>query len=391
VGSTVTAVNTNGGTPRPLGSSITLIQAGTLTPNGFNQTRATGKHGATLNYLWDLHTTTTELTATVRNVQADPRAKALSEGFLSGLALVNQGADLVAGQGMAKAVSAAGQAGTSAAHGLGAFGALSGGKSRYNTGSHVDMASLSLIAGLSWAVNLPSGGLTLGAFLEDGNGSYDPYNSFSNAAEMHGKGNIYHLGGGILGRMNFVDPGPGHVYTETSVRAGGVHNGFNSSDLRDSTGRKADYDSDSAYYGFHLGAGYIWNITDKTSLDLYGKYFWTRQKGDSVTLSTGDPVKFGDVDSHRVRGGARFNHAVNEYVSPYIGTAYEHEFDGKARAFTYGYSINAPKQEGGTGIGELGLTLQPSQTLPLSFDLGVQGYVGKREGVTGSLHIRFEF
>ena len=46
---------------------------------------------------------------------------------------------------------------------------------------------------------------------------------------------------------------------------------------------------------------------------------------------------------------------------------------------------------GDTGIGELGLLLKPSQTLPLSFDLGVQGYTGKREGVTGSLQARWEF
>jgi hypothetical protein len=66
---------------------------------------------------------------------------------------------------------------------------------------------------------------------------------------------------------------------------------------------------------------YCANISSKrdTTLDLYGKYFWTRQQGDSVRLSTGDPVKFED------------------------------------------------------------------------FDLGVQGYVGKREGVTGSPQIHFEF
>ena len=47
---------------------------------------------------------------------------------------------------------------------------------------------------------------------------------------------------------------------------------------------------------------------------------------------------------------------------------------------------------GSTGIGEIGLTFKPSQsTIPLSLDLGVQGYVGKREGVTGSLQLRFEF
>jgi hypothetical protein len=29
--------------------------------------------------------------------------------------------------------------------------------------------------------------------------------------------------------------------------------------------------------------------------------------------------------------------------------------------------------------------------VPFSFDLGVQGYVGKREGVTGSLQLKIEF
>ena len=43
------------------------------------------------------------------------------------------------------------------------------------------------------------------------------------------------------------------------------------------------------------------------------------------------------------------------------------------------------------GKGELGLSLKPSPDLPLSFDLGVSGYTGKREGVTGSLQIKFEF
>jgi outer membrane autotransporter protein len=230
-----------------------------------------------------------------------------------------------------------------------------------------------------------------GAFFEYGSGSYDTYNSFSNAVSVHGDGDIYHIGGGVLGRMDFLNTGPGHIYTEASFRAGGVHNEYDSSDLRDSQGRKAEYDSSSAYYGFHLGTGYVWNITDAASLDLYGKYFWTRQEGDSVRLSTGDPVKFKDTDSSRLRFGGRFAYAVNECVSPYIGAAWEHEFNGKARATTNGYAIDAPSLRGDTGIGELGLTFKPSQTLPLSFDLGVQGYAGKREGMTGTLQAKWEF
>ncbi|MDR0238788.1 MAG: autotransporter outer membrane beta-barrel domain-containing protein, partial [Deltaproteobacteria bacterium] len=238
---------------------------------------------------------------------------------------------------------------------------------------------------------LPPGRLTIGGFFEYGNGSYNTYNGFSNAPSVSGNGNMYHMGGGILGRMDFLDAGPGNVYAEASLRAGGLRNWYGSDDLRDATGRRADYKSFSAYYGAHAGLGYIWNITEQASLDLYGKYFWTRQEGDSVRLSTGDPVDFKAVDSHRLRLGGRFAYAINEHVSPYIGAAYEREFDGKARATTYGYDLQSPSMKGDTGIGELGLILKPSRELPLSFDLGVQGYVGKREGVTGSLQIRFEF
>jgi hypothetical protein len=43
------------------------------------------------------------------------------------------------------------------------------------------------------------------------------------------------------------------------------------------------------------------------------------------------------------------------------------------------------------GIGELGLAFKPSPSLTLTLDLGVQGYVGKRRGVTDSLQAKWEF
>jgi hypothetical protein len=55
------------------------------------------------------------------------------------------------------------------------------------------------------------------------------------------------------------------------------------------------------------------------------------------------------------------------------------------------YAIDAPKLRGGTGLGEIGLSLKPSPALPLSLDIGVQGYTGKREGVTGALQVKWEF
>lgn len=275
--------------------------------------------------------------------------------------------------------------------GFAGFGTLSGGSLRYDSGSHTDMESLSMLTGLSWGLDLAPGRLTLGAFFEYGNGSYDTYNSFSNAASVHGDGNAWYMGGGLLARLDFLNTGPGRFYAEACGRAGKTHNKYDTSDLRDARGRKADYDSDSPYYGLHLGTGYIWNINEKASLDLYGRYFWIRQEGDSVKLSTGENLRFKDADSSRLRFGGRLAYTMNEHVAPYVGAAWEHEFDGKARATSNGFALDAPNLRGDTGLGELGLSLTPSADLPLTIDLGVQGYAGKREGVTGSVQVKWEF
>ena len=42
-------------------------------------------------------------------------------------------------------------------------------------------------------------------------------------------------------------------------------------------------------------------------------------------------------------------------------------------------------------MGELGLAFKPVADSGLSIDLGVQGYTGKREGVSGSFQVKFEF
>ena len=390
-----------GGTSLASGSTLTLLEVDpdkTLTANnlqrgnGIVQIGSTVAHDITADVNLDPTTgRLSALTAQVSPGRATDQSKALSEGFLGGLALNLQGADLVAGRGMDSAVRASSGTDDAERHGFAGFGALSGGSLRYNTGSHLDMNSLSLLTGLAWGIDLAPGRLTLGAFFEYGNGSYDTHNSFTNAASVDGDGNAYYLGGGILARMDFVNIGPGRFYAEASGRAGKTHNEYDSSDLRDAAGRKADYDSSSPYYGLHFGTGYVWNINDAATLDLYGKYFWTRQQSDSVGLSTGEHLSFDDINSSRLRFGGRFAYILNEHVAPYIGAAWEHEFDGKARATTNGFDIDAPNLHGNTGIGELGLSLTPSADLPLTIDLGVQGYTGKHEGVTGSLMVKWEF
>ena len=77
--------------------------------------------------------------------------------------------------------------------------------------------------------------------------------------------------------------------------------------------------------------------------------------------------------------------------TPYVGAAFDYEFDSKARGNVNGRGIDSPDIKGATGMGELGLAFKPSANSGLSLDLGVQGYTGKREGVSGSLQLKFEF
>ncbi|GHV49865.1 hypothetical protein FACS1894168_0220 [Deltaproteobacteria bacterium] len=106
--SVIQSVNIQGGSTLPIGQRFQLINAGTLNVGSFNQSTASGKQGVTLLYDYELDTNGTILFATVSSAPTlNEQTKALSEGYLGGLALVTQGADLIAGQGMSEAVSAA--------------------------------------------------------------------------------------------------------------------------------------------------------------------------------------------------------------------------------------------------------------------------------------------
>lgn len=248
---------------------------------------------------------------------------------------------------------------------------------------------MSLLAGLSRGTDLSIGRLTAGVFAEVGSGNYDTYNGFA-SGNVHGEGDSHYVGGGLLGHQDFRAMGPGHAYAEATARFGSAHNSFSSADLT-SGGVAAGYDTSSLYAGASAAIGYVWNVSEATTVDVSGKYLWSQLGSDSVRLSTGETVDFEAVTSERIRLGARLSYALSNKVTPYAGAAWEHEFDGKARATTNGLAIDAPSLAGDTGILEAGLTLKPSDDLPLSIDLGLQGFVGQREGVAGSFQARLAF
>ena len=376
--------------PLRVGDTVTLLKSNGLKA-GTLPTSVSGTQGVTLAYSYALSTTSNTLDATVTDTCFNPQTKALAEGHVSGTALALQGADLAAGKGLEAAGRAVRASLAENGRSVAAFGALSGGWSRYNTGSHIDVSGFSLLTGLAWGADSVLGQFTVGAFFEYGSASTGTYNSFSNAASVSGDGSSWYMGAGLLARMDFNDCGPGHFYAEASGRAGGLHNEYRNDDLRDGDGRRADFDTTTPYVSLHAGLGYIWNLTDALSLDLHAKYFWTWQDSADTDLSTGEALHFDAVNSHRLRLGGRLTYAVNEHISPYVGAAWEHEFDGTARATSLGYDLDAPSLKGDTGIGELGLSWTPSATTPLTIDLSVQGYTGVREGYTGSFMVKWEF
>ena len=367
------------------GQSVKLIAAtGGITGTAANLTVQT-----TNGDIFDLQVSGNELLAILQQLSPTgpeyERLKAYAEGRSATLAFVNQGQDLILNQGFGSALASTAGTGWK----FGGFGGVSGGWSRYNTGSHVDVSGASFLTGLAVGNDLPVGRLTAGLFVEGGWGNYDSHNSFSNYSSVKGDGDTSYFGGGILGRWDVTSGALSGLYVDASARTGRAKMDFNTNDIK-YNGNNADFDSSSWYYGAHAGLGYQWSFSEKAMLDLSGKFLWTRQEGDSVSVHD-DKVNFKDADSLRTRLGGRFNYAVCDYATPYVGAYWEHEFDGKQRSTVNGVGIGSPSLKGDTGVGELGLTIKPVKDSGFSFDLGVQGYTGVREGVTGSVQLKFEF
>jgi outer membrane autotransporter protein len=155
---------------------------------------------------------------------------------------------------------------------------------------------------------------------------------------------------------------------------------------------KVGYKLTENYESLHVGIGHLLKLSEQQTLDVYGKYFWTHQGGKTVRLSNGeDSITFSAINSSRLRLGARYTHEISKETRFYVGGAVEHEFDGKAKAQTHGYKIEAPSLKGTSGIAEAGITLMPNANKGLSVDLGFQAYGGRRSGGSGSVLVNYKF
>ena len=336
-----------------------------------------------VHYRFGLTIDEDQLRASVLGASLDSRTDSIPEGFLSGLILANQGADAIASSAMDSAMTAAHKG---PIQGLGGFGSLVVGKSEYNTGSDVDMIGVSVAAGLAIGADFVNSSLTVGPFFEYGRAEFDTTNSPADGQKVTGDGDSEYFGGGFLLRMDYKDVGLGRYFAEASVRAGRQKNDFSIY----WPGEEAfSYSSTSPYYGVHLGYGGSWDVASSTALDIYGKYLFARGGDSRVSLSNGENIDFQAVTSNRIRGGSRLAYVPSDSLAISFGGAYEYEISGETGAAMRGYAINAPSLKGGTGIGEVVIGYKPSDDKLTSINVGIQGYSGKRQGVTASLFLRF--
>ena len=307
------------------------------------------------------------------SVKVSESSKTLAEAQLGSVALVTQGAEFVADEGM-RSIRAAAKEGS-----FTAFGAMAGGYNRYETGSHVDVEGFSLAVGTAGRIN----NLTLAGFVEAGWASSESHVASTEADADHD-----YYGVGAAMRYDFQSP----FYLDGAVRLGQISTEFDGSY---GTGT-AKYDADGLYATAHIGAGYVFDLTPDVKLDAYGRYLLSYVEGDDVTLESDAKERFSmdDTTTHAVRLGARLEGAFQTF-DWYAGLAYEHVFDGEAEGelkFAGATAaLDAPSLKGDSAIVDLGFTMKPEANGPWTIGVGLKGYAGDRRGGTGSVNVLYTF
>lgn len=292
-------------------------------------------------------------------------------------AFVNQGTDLISDS--LDTIS------RDSNYGVKTFAAVHGNRSKYDVNSDIKINGWSTIVGVGNADKFDNGSeFSWGVFYENGSGNYRTYNEFNNEF-FRGDGSLVYNGGGIAARYTNKNG----VYTEGSLRAGMLKSDMDNA-LRDGAGNFYGYESESAYYGAHIGIGKIISLSESSDLDVYGKFFHTYTEGDSFKVAN-DEFEFDSINSDRLRIGARITSNKENKFSTYYGLAYEYEFNGDADMTAQGLKAPTQSLQGNSVMAEIGFNYQPTPTSPWSFDLNMRGYAGERQGGSFNVQATYTF
>lgn len=375
-----------GGQSLAAGTRFTLIQ----NENGLKTSDTTlssdttnVQQGIALNHQFSIEQSAdgNSLEAVLTKTTVNQAVGIFNTSRLATVGFLSEASDFALDVGVRKALD------TVEAKGVGLYGTVSGGHMQqdFDKGGSADVTGTHWLLGLAAKLNDSGDYDLIGNFYaEAGRGNVDGDDSGAS-----GSGDTYYYGLGFIGRYQQNEGAMQGVYAQLNAKIGRSKTDFDSN-LHDAFGRRGSYDEDLTYYGFGVGVGYLWNLSSAFEVDLYARYQWLHLEGYDADIAN-DPYQFDDIDSHRTRVGARVNIKANEICTPYVGLTWDHEFSAEAKGSVYGYSLVEDSLKGDTGIAEIGVSFAPSAQTAWRIDGNVQGYVGQREGVAGSLTFEYIF
>lgn len=371
-------LNFSGGTQLNTGDSMTFVKGTDL---GINATKVTiapeFTAGVATVGTGDVEVDENSIKYTLTEVKQNDQIDLVAENRAVAAAFVNQGTDLISDS--LDTIS------RDSNYGVKTFAAVYGNRSKYDVNSDIKINGWSTIVGVGNAGKFDNGSeFSWGVFYENGSGNYRTYNEFNNEF-FRGDGSLVYNGGGIAARYTNKNG----VYTEGSLRAGMLKSDMDNA-LRDGAGNFYGYESESAYYGAHLGVGKIISLSESSDLDVYGKFFHTYTEGDSFKVAN-DEFEFDSINSDRLRIGARITSNKENKFSTYYGLAYEYEFNGDADMTAQGLKAPTQSLQGSSVMAEVGFNYQPTPTSPWSFDLNMRGYTGERQGGSFNVQATYTF
>ena len=375
---TIDTIHIAGGSNINVGESMTLIESKNSNDLGLNKDNVTDTFtaGVAREGLGSTRIDGNVVTFNVNSIKLSSQAVSAAQTRAASAAFVNQGTDLISDS--LDTISRDDN------YGVKTFAAVHGNRSKYDVADDIKINGWSTIVGVGNADKFDNGSeFSWGVFYENGSGNYRTYNSFNNEF-FRGDGSMVYNGGGIAARYENKNG----VYTEGSIRAGMLKNELDNA-MRDVNGSYG-YETESAYYGAHIGVGKIISLSDSSDLDIYGKFFHTYTEGDSVTIAD-DKFDFDSITSDRLRVGARITSNKENKFSTYYGLAYEYEFNGDADMTAQGLRADTQSLQGSSVMAEVGFNYQPTLNSPWSFDLNMRGYTGERQGGSFNVQATYTF
>ena len=249
-------------------------------------------------------------------------------------------------------------------------------------------ADSTVISGLlGYAFNVQDS--EVGGFMEMGHGTYDTktaeVGSLFGVAAGDGKHN--YVGFGVYG--NYATP-VDWLHVTGYVKGGWLRSEF----AVDLGGVDEDFDRTSNYWGAHLGVYGEFAVADKFKNRTFINYFYDGREGENYRSKGGVEYHLDALNLHRAQVGSVFEYAYTSTLRPYVALTYEYAFKADAKGkFTDqdgSMALNAADLEGSTGIASMGWTYQ-NEAKSFEFDIGLNGYVGKRQGVSAQAQAAWKF